>query len=154
MRIGFSQTAEHCMNRIVSTDYFYNLPNVIYRHTYLNYTCKQTDHGYFLEPTFRKMPYANSFVPEIDIVISQNNGQTILNLTGRPVKFVRIFTMYWFGCLALMELLLLIFAAIFDLSYLLFGLFPVILCLFAYLFCKIATKLTFQKVLKAIQKGF
>jgi len=150
----FSQEAVHRMNTILYTDSCSKLPEAIYRHTDLDYLCIPTDEGCFLKPTFRNMPYINSFVPEIDVAISQNNGQTTLKLIGRPVKSVRIFMGVWFGFALMMELLLLIAAVTSGLDITFHVFIPAFMCVFGYCLCNITTKRTFNAVLKAIQKEY
>ncbi len=152
MGIGFSQKAEIFIDGSVDNACLQNLTTLIHCQTDLNYSLEQTERGGILKPSFKNMPYRNSFVPEIDIVVSQNNEGTYMNMTGKPVKSVRVLMMFWFGLLAMMELFLLIIASISEFTEL-FPLFvPIVMCIFGYFLCKIATKLTFQKVVKAIQK--
>jgi len=152
MKSIFSQTAEHS---IVNTTYpicLNDLPQLIRKHTDWDYSCAQTDSGYLLQPTFHDMPYRNSFVPEIDIVVSRNNAQTILNVSGQPVKFVRVFMAAWFGFALMMEVFLLALAITSNLNSLFPVFIPIIMCVFGYVLCKIATRATFKSVMKAIQK--
>ena len=152
MKSIFTQTAEHS---IASTTYpicLNNLPQLIRKHTDWNYSCVQTDTGYFLKPIFRDMPYRNSFVPEIDVVISRNDAQTILYMSGQPVKFVRVFNAIWFGFALMTEVFLLVSAITSSLDSIFPVFIPFIMCVFGYLLCKIATKATFKSVMKAVQK--
>ena len=152
MKSIFTQTAMH---RMASTTYpicLNNLPQLIRKHTDWDYSCVQTDRGYFLKPTFRNMPYRNSFVPEIDIVVTRNDAQTVLCMSGRPVKFVRIFMAIWFGFALMMEVFLLVLAITSNLNSLFPVFIPIIMCVFGYVLCKIATRATFKSVMKAIQK--
>jgi hypothetical protein len=100
------------------------------------------------------MPYGNSFVPEIDIVISGQDDKTVLQMTGRPVKFVRVFMKIWFRFLAFMEACGLLITVSSGVSGFPFLFIPVIMCVFGYLLCKIATKLTFRTVVNAIRQEF
>lgn len=152
MKPIFTQTAEHRMANTTCPTCLNDLPKLIRKHTDWDYSCAQTDSGYFLKPTFRNMPYRNSFVPEIDIVVSCNNTQTILYMRGQPVKSVHIFMAIWFGFALMMEVFLLAFAITSNLDGLFPVFLPIIMCAFAYLLCKIATKATFKSVMKAIQK--
>ena len=152
MKSIFTQTAEHS---IASTAYpisLNDLTQLIRKHTDWDYSCVQTDSGYFLKPTFRNMPYRNSFVPEIDIVVSCNNTQTILYMSGQPVKFVRAFMAIWFVFALMMEIFLLALAITSNLDSLFPVFIPIIMCTFGYLLCKIVTRATFKSVMKAIQK--
>ncbi len=152
MKSIFTHTAEHS---IASTTYpicLNDLPQLIRKHTDWDYSCVQTDSGYFLKPTFRNMPYRNSFVPEIDIVVSCNNMQTILYMSGQPVKFVRVFMAIWFGFALMMEIFLLALAITSNLDSFFPIFIPIIMCVLGYLLCKIATRVTFKSVMKAIKK--
>ena len=154
MNIGFSQTAEHCMNRTDRNALCSRLPGAILGHTSLDYFCQPTEKGCLLKPTFQNMLYGNSFVPEIDIVISGQDDKTVLQMTGRPVKFVRVFMKIWFGFLAFMEACGLLITVSSGVSSFPFLFIPVIMCVFGYLLCKIATKLTFRTVVNAIRQEF
>ena len=148
----FTEMKTHCINRTISTNGFEILPEVIRQHTDWDYIYHPKATGCNLKPTFRNMPYRNSFVPEIDIVISNHNSQTELRMTGQPVKFVRVFMVLWFSCLLVMETVFFILAITSNLARL-FPLFiPLGLCVFGYLLCKLATKATFNSVVKAIKK--
>ena len=152
MKSIFSQAAEHRMESTTYPICLNNLPQLIRKHTDWDYSCVQTDRGYFLKPTFRNMPYRNSFVPEIDIVVTRNDAQTVLCMSGRPVKFVRIFMAIWFGFALMMEVFLFALAITSCLERLFPVFIPIILCVFGYLLCKIATGATFRSVVKASQK--
>lgn len=152
MKSIFSQTAEHCIANTTYPMCLNDLPQLIRKHTDWDYACAQTDSGYFLKPTFRNMPYRNSFIPEIDIAVSCNDTQTILYMIGRPVKFVRVFMAIWFGFTLMMEVFLLALASTSNLDSLFPVLIPVIMCVFGYLLCKIGTRATFKSVMTAIQK--
>ncbi|MBR2042707.1 MAG: hypothetical protein IJ946_00020 [Clostridia bacterium] len=152
MKSIFTQTAEHSIANTAYPAYLNELPKLIYKHTDWDYSCVQTDRGYFLKPTFRNMPYRNSFVPEIDIVVSCNDTQTILHMIGQPVKSVRVFMAIWFGFALMMEVFLLALAITSNLDSLFPVFIPLIMCAFGYLLCKIATRTTFKSVIKAIQK--
>ena len=147
----FTFTATRGTN-LPCTDITETLPKAICKHTQLEYLCNKTSEGYFLKPTFRNIPYRNSFVPEIDITVSQNGSQTVLRMQGQPVPFVRVFMVFWFGFAFLMECLLLalMFTSGVDNIFPIF--IPAILIAFGYFLCKIATKRTFLSVVKAIQK--
>jgi len=152
MKSIFTQTAELNIASSTRTTSLNNLPDLIRKHTYLDYLCTQTDTGCFLKPTFRDMPCRNSFVPEIDIVVSRNDAQTLLYMSGQPVKFVRVFMAIWFGFALMMEVFLLALAITSTLDNLFPVFIPPIMCAFGYLLCKIATGATFRSVVKAIQK--
>ena len=150
----FTSTATHSMSRSYDANLCDALPNAIRKHTQWDYICTKTENGYSLNPTFRHMPYRNSFVPEIDITVSQNDSQTVLDMQGHPVTFVRIFMAIWFGFSLLMEVFLLVAAVVSALDSLFPMFIPMILGAFGYSLCKIATGKTFRSIVKAIQKEF
>ena len=152
MKSIFTQTAEHSFSNATYPTCLYDLPQLICKHTDWDYSCVQTDRGYYLKPTFRNMPYRNSFVPEIDVVVSHNDAKTVLHMSGQPVKSVRVFMAIWFGFALLMEVFLLALATTSGLDSLFPVFSPIIMCAFGYLLCKIATGATFRSVVKAIQK--
>jgi len=152
MRSIFTHSAKHSAANATYPTCLDDLPNLIRKHTDWDYACAQTDSGYFLKPTFRNMPYRNSFVPEIDVVVSRNDTQTILYMSGQPVKFVRVFLAIWFGFALMLEVFLLTLAFTSNLDSLLSVFIPLIMCALGYLLCKIATGATFRSVVKAIQK--
>ena len=150
----FTQTMEHKINNTFCSDCLQNLPEVIRRNTDLDYTYQQRDSGCFLKPTFHNMPYMNSFVPEIDVVVSRHEDYTLLHITGQPVKFVRIFMLLWFSFLLMMEVFRLILAAASILDSFIPDVISIAMCVFGYLLCKLATKATFHSVVQAILKEF
>ncbi len=148
----FSQAAEISIKTLPLSERLKKLPLDILKHTDWEYFCEITDKGCFLRPTFRNMPYKNSFVPEIDVVVSKDDNQTVLHITGKPVKFVRIFTVIFFILLLIIEVLLLALIITSNLNSI-FPLFiPIGVCAIAFLFCKIGTAITFKSVVKAIRK--
>ena len=149
----FTQRAEHKINTTVYSDFLQKLPEVIRKHTNWEYKYQQRNAGCFLKPTFRNMPYRNSFVPEIDIIVSNHEAYTMLHITGKPVKFVRVFMALWFCFLSLMEVFLLILAITSNLDSIIPVFIPIAICVFGYLLCELGTKVTFRSVVKAIQKG-
>ena len=150
----FTEMATHCINKTISTNGFEILPEVILQHTDWDYAYHQKTTGCNLKPTFRNMPYRNSFVPEIDIVVSNHEAYTMLHITGQPVKFVRIFMALWLGFLSLMEVFLLILTITSNLDSIIPIFIPIVMCAFGYLLCKFGTKATFNSVIKAIKKEF
>ena len=150
----FTEMATHCINKTISTNGFEILPDVIRQHTNWDYAYHQKPTGCSLKPTFRNMPYRNSFVPEIDVVISNHNSQTELQITGQPVKFVCVFMALWFSFLLVMEVIFAILAISSNLDSLFLLIIPLAMCAFGYLLCKLATKATFNSVVKAIKKEF
>ena len=154
MKRLFTQTAEYKISNTSYSDFLPKLPEVIYKHANWEYISQQGNAGYFLKPTFRNMPYRNSFVPEIDIVVSSHEAYTVLHITGQPAKFVRIFMALWFVFLSLMEVFLLILAITSNLDSIIPAFLPIVMCVFGYLLCEFATKATFNSVIKAIKKEF
>ena len=154
MTLLFAQTATHRINNTICSDFLEKLPEVIRKHTEWDYSYQHRNTGCFLKPTFCNMPYRNSFVPEIDIVVSCHEAHTMLHLSGQPVKSVRVFMALWFSFLLMMELFLLILAITSKLDRLFPVFIPVVMCVFGYLLCKLATKVTFNSVVRAIQKEF
>ena len=150
----FTELATHYLNKTFSTNDFETLPAVISKYTGWDYTYQQKGKGCFLKPTFRNMLYRNSFVPQIDIVISNRDSETELQMIGQPVKFVRVFMALWFGFLLVMEGFFVILAITSSLDGLLPLFIPLVMCAFGYLLCKLATKATFNSVVKAIKKEF
>ena len=150
----FTEMEMHCINETIATDSFEILPDVIRQHAGWDYAYQRKTTGCNLKPTFRNMPYRNSFVPEIDIVMSNRDSQTELKMIGRPVKFVRIFMAFWFSFLLAMEFVFVILAVTSNLVSLVPLLIPLAMCAFGYLLCKLATKATFNSVVKAIKKEF
>ena len=150
----FTEMATHCINKNFSTNGFEILPEVIRQHTNWDYAYHQKPTGCSLKPTFRNMPYRNSFVPEIDIVVSNHEAYTMLHITGQPVKFVRIFMALWFGFLSLMEVFSLILTITSNPDGIIPIFIPIVMCAFGYLLCKFGTKATFNSVIKSIKKEF
>jgi hypothetical protein len=154
MNIGFSQTAEHHLRGALPHPFSDALIKAIQSHSGWQYSCTQTTDGYYLKPTFRNMPYRNSFVPEITIDLSEHNGQTTLSLTGGPVASVRIFMWVWLSIAAMFQILLLGIALFFGKMQAVPLLIPSIMILFGYLLCKLTTRFTFRRVVAAIVKTF
>lgn len=152
MKSIFIQAAEHRIVSAAGPVCLDELPDLIRKHTDWDYSYTQTDAGCCLKPTFRNMPYRNSFVPEIDVVISRNEAQEILHMQGQPVRFVRVFMSIWFGFALLLEVFLLSLAFTSNLDKLFPVFVPVILCTFGYLLCELATRATFKAVIQAIEK--
>ena len=151
MKSLFVQAAEHNMKTHLYSDHLKKLPDVIRKHAGWDYAYTQTDTGCFMHPTFHNMPYRNAFVPEVDIIVSNNDVQTILHITGRPVKSVRIFMACWFGILLIIELFLLVLAISSKLDSLYSVFIPAVMCVLGYFLCTIATKIAFNTIVKAIQ---
>ena len=154
MNIGFSVSESHSVQIPDTVDLSDHFPKTIHQHSGWKYSCEKTEDGYFLKPIFRDMPYRNSFVPEISVGISPGGKHHYLTLKGRPVKFVRGFMNIWFAGLLLLEVFMLVLAICLKLDRLFPVFIPVGMCIFGYLLCKIATKVIFRSVVKAILKGF
>ncbi len=153
MKNIFTQTAEHNIKNSSVSDCLSKLPDAIRKHTDWEYSYLQTENGCFLKPMFENMPYRNSFVPAIDVVMSHQDTQTVLHMRGTPVKSVRIFMAFWFSCLLLLEIFMLTLVITSDLS--IYALFtPFLMCALGYSICEIATKITFKAVIKAIRNEF
>ena len=154
MNIGFSMQAEHRTSIPVTGNFADCILQVVHNNTMWKYKCTQTAKGYFLSPTFRDFPIRNSFTPEIEIDISQENEQTVLQIHGQPVAFARIFTWVCISFALLMEIIL-IAVAFADGLQQYFGLFiPVICMFFTYFLCKFASEIPFRSIVKAIRKEF
>ena len=131
----FAQTTQHSINKAICSDFFEKLPEVIRKHSDLDYLLiHQCDKGCILKPTFRNMPYSNSFVPEM--------------------RFVRVFMAFYFSFLLAMEVFLIHFVATFKPDSVFSVFIPVVMCVFGYFLCQIATKVTFNSVIKAIKKEY
>ena len=154
MSMLFTEIANCSVNNTIHSDFLKTLPDVILKHTDWDYSCQETDTGCFLKPTFRHMPYRNSFVPEIDVVVSSCGEHTILQMRGQPVKFVRIFMAIWFISLLMFELCSLVLAITSKLDSFFPVFVPIGMCAFGYLLCKLATKATFNSVTKAIRREY
>ena len=154
MRIGFTETAEHRIRETDGVDLRGGLPRAIYQHTEWNYLSVATENGYFLRPSFRNMPYRNSFAPEINVVVSREEGQTVLRMEGRPTDFVRIYMRFLLIAAAAFEAIVLIIAATDGVEDIFPIFIPLILFVFGYLLCKLATKASFRSAVKGIRKAF
>ena len=151
----FTQTTQHSINKAICSDFFEKLPEVIRKHSDLDYLLiHQCDKGCFLKPTFRNMPYWNSFVPEIDIVVSSDETHTVMYISGQPVRFVRVFMAFYFSFLLAMEVFLIHFVATFKPDSVFSVFIPVVMCVFGYFLYQITTKATFNSVIKAIKKEY
>lgn len=154
MKEIFTQMAEHKIKNADCSDFFKKLPNLIYTYTDWPYKYQLKDDGYLLKPIFRNTTYRNSFIPEINIVLSNDEDYTMLHITGRPVKLVRVFMALWFGILSLMEAFLLILAITSNLNGIFPVFIPIIMCVFGYLLCKRGTNVTFNTVMKVIKEEY
>ncbi len=152
MKYIFTQTAQHSMASTACSDLVNELPDLIRKHTDFDYTCVQTDKGYLLKPTFCKMPYRISFVPEIEVVVSHNDTRTDLYMRGYPVMLVRVFMAFWFAFFLVIEGSSLVFAVDTGLAGIIPIVVPIIMCVFVCFLCRLSTRAGFKSVVKAIQK--
>ena len=152
MKRLFTQMAEHKIKNADCSEFLKKLPYLIYTYTDWPYKYQQRNDGYFLKPIFRNTLYRNSFIPEIDIVVSNVEDYTMLHITGRPVKFIRVFMTFWMGLLSLIEVYLLILAITSKLNGIFPVFIPIIMCLFGYLLCELSTKVAFNSVVKVIKE--
>ena len=150
----FTQTTHLDILHPIDSGFFENLPEVIRKNTDWDYSCQLTNSGCLLKPTFRNMPYRNSFVPEIEIVASPHGNHTMLHLIGRPVKPVRVFMTLYLLFLAMMEAVLLILALTSRLNSLFPAFLPVVMGILGHLLCNFAAKSTLCSVAAAIQRDF
>ncbi len=151
MKLGITQTADYQIHDTLSEDFFTGLPIAIHQQTEWSYICRKTERGYYLKPTFRNMPYRNSFVPEIFIEAAENDGLTILHMRGRPVKIIRYFSAFFsFFCLLFQ---IACFAILFTcgMDNLIPLFIPAALLVFNFSLCILGTKFSFRKVIEAIQ---
>ena len=153
MKFVFEHTAKHTTENTICSDRLKDLPDIIQEHSGWNYLYKPMENGCFLETTSRNNPYINSFAPEIDIVVSYNGNQTVFDIKGQPVKFVRWFMTFWFGSALMMQFLVLAFA-LEPKAYRFIDFVPLYMCIFCYCLCRFATKRTFDAIVKAIQIEF
>ena len=154
MNIGFSVSEEINISVLPTENMAEILVKAIRQHSGWNYSCVQEEDGYLLKPTFRDMPYRNSFLPEIAVTVSQNEGETVLHLCARLVRFVRLFMGIWFAGLLLMEAFLVIIVAVSGMHSSFPALIPLGMCVLGYLSCKLGVMSTFRQIVRAIQKDF
>ena len=154
MKIRFLQTADHWTNIPMDQDLSDRFLHAIHEYTNLSYSCEKTENGYFLNPIFRKSFWRNSFLPEISVSVSESSNQTCLHLEGQPIAFVRSFvSVCCIGSLVLGLFALIIMLASGE-QEALAVIIPVVICIYSYLLCQLATKITFHNVLRAIKREF
>ena len=155
MNLDFSVSEVHRTQVPVTEAFAGQLLHAIHEYTNYKYTCEQTPTGYLLNPSFRAFlrdnMYRNSFIPEITVTVSQDQGQTVLHMTGKPVKKNRIFLYIWTGVLLILGL---IGAARFGLWNPPAGLIPMGMGIYGYLLGKLGTRFSFHTVVKAIARDF
>ena len=128
------------------------LPDVIREHTTWDFLYQKTDTGCILKPTFRNMPYRNSFTPEIDIHVSCDDTKTVLHMQARPVKAVRIFMAICFAFLLAIQIMLLAGALIRGVDSLFPVFIPTLICAFGYFICNMGMRIAFKTVIVVIAK--
>ena len=116
------------------------------------YTCSETPEGYMLRPTFCLMPYKNSFVPEIAVVVDQQKEGAILRLTAQLVRSVRTVMKILMGFGLSMLALLLVLAVSGNLNSPFVVLVDVAIILYGFVLAKLGLKFTFRKIAAAIQR--
>lgn len=154
MKSIYTETAEISIKDKISWNDLNRLPEEISKRTMCSYSCYQTEKGCFLKPQIHNrsfMAFRNDFVPEMDIVVSHNDSVTILNISGQPVKGTRIIGMVISIICVIMEVIIITRTKMFDLNNIFLYLFPIGMIILNFLFSKISTKITFKKVVKAIQ---
>ncbi len=148
MNLGFTETVVHKTESPVGDDLTEQLLSIAHNHTNFQYTCEKKEDGYWLRPTFKNMPYRNSFVPEIHVALGWEGDQRVFTIQGRPVKSVRIFMTIWFFSL---------------LPHGIIGLFamegiprfiPLFMAVFGYLLCKLGGRRTFYCFREGFEKYF
>ena len=154
MNIGFQESAVHRISKPITGDFSDKLIHAIHWHTNWNYCCVQSGDGYLLKPTFRDMPYRNSFLPEISVSVSQCDGQISLSMKGKPIIPVRVFMWFWFGFLLVMWALLIFVADTSALDSIFPFFVPGIMLVGGYLLCKLGMTIPFRSIVKAIQNEF
>ncbi len=152
MKRIFSSSAKHSIKTTVFPVYLQKLPEAILKHVDWDYSYEQTDDGCLLKPTFQNMPYKNSFVPELDITITEKGDEAVLHITGKPVKSVRIFNICFCAFLLVIEALLLISFITSGINNI-FPLFiPIGIIVLNFLLLKLGIKITFKSVVRAVRK--
>lgn len=154
MLLDFSRTTEYHISREIGEAELNRMPEAIYKHTDYSYKYFKTNTGCVLLPTFSKDSARNSFVPEIDIAISQSNGQTNFKITVKPVDFVRFFMVFWYVFLIFFEVFAIIIFINKGVENIGFVVMPVVMGVFAYGICKYATKQSFENVIAAFMKEY
>ena len=150
MTFGFYEQKTYCFSGELPADFFDKLPENISRDALWQYECEKTADGCCLTPTFKDVPYRNSFVPEITISTSCADGETAVHFCGRLVPGIRIFMGIWFGFLAFLEVLLLCALVVGQTEWYA-PLIPLGMAAFGYLLCKIGMKLPYRAVMRAIR---
>ena len=128
------------------------LETLILRDTGYEYTCSETPEGYKLHPTFCLMPYKNSFVPEIAMVVDRQKEGTILRLTAQLVRSVRTVMKILMGFGLSMLALLLMLGVSGNLNSPFLVLIDVAIILYGFMLAKLGLKFTFRKIAAAIQR--
>ncbi|MBP3922141.1 MAG: hypothetical protein J6D27_04165 [Ruminiclostridium sp.] len=152
MKHIFGSSAKHSIKKQSCPDYPKKLPEAILKHTDWDYSYEQTESGLLLKPTFQNMPYKNSFVPELSVTITEKGDEAVLQMTGKPIKSVRIFNICFCAFLLIIEVLLLLLFFTSGIGSI-FPLFiPIVIILLNFLIIKVGTASTFKSVVRAISK--
>ena len=154
MLLDFSRTVEYHISREIGEAELNRMPEAIYEHTDYSYKYFKINTGCVLLPTFSKDSARNSFVPEIKIDISQSNGQTDFKISVKPVDLVRFFMIFLYAFIMLFEVFSIIIFINKGAADIGFVVMPVVIGVFAYIFCKYTTKQNFEKVVVAIKKEY
>ena len=148
MNLGFTETVVHKTESPVGDDLTELLLSIAHNHTNFQYTCEKKEDRYWLRPTFKNMPYRNSFVPEIYVALGWEGDQRVFTIQGRPVRNVRIFMTIWFFSLlphGIIGLLTMEGIPRFI---------PLFMAVFGYLLCKLGGRRTFYTFTEGLQKIF
>lgn len=151
-KLDFSQTASITVNTPIKSDFPDRLTDKLLRESEIKYASTSTDDGYFMKPVFGSTWRRNSFTPEITISVSRYDERTVLHLTGRPIKSVRIFVAFFISFALFLEAILIAIAIFSGLDSLIPLFIPIGMCIFCYFLCKLATKADFQTVVNTIPK--
>ena len=152
MKPLFSQWATLSVETALTPDLLDRLTQKLHRESEIKYRYTVTEYGYFLEPVFGGTWRRNSFTPEIKIALSQEQGYTTLQMTGQPIRGVRVFVVIYMAFALLMEAMMLLLAAFSAVDHIVPLLLPIGLCVFGYCLSEQSTKMDFQIVVKAMEK--
>lgn len=150
----FLQKADYCTKLPVTQNLSDHFLHAIHEYTNLSYFCTKTASGYFLEPLFRHTLWRNSFMPEITVSICQDADRDHLHIEGQPVKSVRIFVSICFWGSLAMALFSLVAALISDGTEAGCAIIPLVIAIYSFFLCTLATTATFHNVVNAIKKEF
>ena len=152
MNLDFLQTASMTVSGPIESDFPDRLTDKLLRESEIKYVCTSTNYGYFMKPMWGFTLRRNSFTPEIIISVSQDGEKTVLHLTGQPIKAVQRFVKFYIFFTLLMEVFVLAIAAFSELDSIIPLFIPIVMCIFGYFLCKLATKADFKTVVNTISK--